>query len=193
MILALPPRLAAASILFHPDLSHSMTQAMLRIGTWMAGQAKFCALYEEPFWREYGLSGQAFSERGPLGEIHDASNHEGGPYGLTGFVGLPAVQRSQLGPLSDAILSQLAMLFGEPAAHPTAVFYKDWAQERFTATQFDQPPMVEHPLYHPPEGRTSLWDGIVHFAGTETAEQHGGYLEGALTSAERAVRGATGG
>ena len=66
-------------------------------------------------------------------------------------------------------------------------FYQDWACERFTATQFDQPPMVEHPLYHPPAGKTSIWGGIIHFAGTETADQQRGYLEGALTSAERAV------
>jgi len=55
------------------------------------------------------------------------------------------------------------------------------------ATQFDQPPMYQHPLYHPPAGKTSIWDGTIHFAGTETADQHGGYLEGALTAAERAV------
>jgi len=49
--LALPPRLAAATILFAPDLSHKLTQAMLKIDTWMAGQAKFCVFYEEPCWR----------------------------------------------------------------------------------------------------------------------------------------------
>ncbi|MCK5100737.1 MAG: FAD-dependent oxidoreductase, partial [Desulfobacteraceae bacterium] len=73
IILALPPRLTAATILFTPDLSHNMTQAMLRIGTWMAGQAKFYALYEEPCWRQQGLSGQAFSQLGPVGEFHDGS------------------------------------------------------------------------------------------------------------------------
>ena len=188
VILALPPRLAAATILFHPDLSHTLTQAMLRIGTWMAGQAKFYALYEEPFWRQHGLSGQAFSERGPLGEIHDGSNNGGGPYGLTGFVGVPAAQRTRENLVIEAILSQLASIYGEPASKPAAFFYQDWARERFTATPYDQPPMYEHPRYHPPEGRTSFWDGTIHFAGTETADQHGGYLEGALTAAERAVR-----
>jgi len=188
VILALPPRLAAASILFEPDLSHNLTQAMLRMGTWMAGQAKFCSLYEDPFWRRYGLSGQAFSERGPLCEIHDGSNDDGAPYGLTGFVGIPAVRRDREKPLIEAILHQLATLYGEPAARPMAVFYQDWAREPFTATPYDQPPMVEHPLYHPPNGRTSMWDGIVHFAGTETVEEHGGYIEGALAAAERAVR-----
>jgi len=187
IILALPPRLAAATILFTPDLSHNLTQAMLRIGTWMAGQAKFCALYEEPYWRQAGLSGQAFSQQGPMGEIHDGSNNNQGPYGLTGFVSIPAVQRNHQQLLTEAILSQLAVIYGKPAAQPTTFYYKDWARERFTATQFDQPPMVEHPLYHPPAGQTSIWDGTIHFAGTETADQHGGYLEGALISAERAV------
>jgi monoamine oxidase len=45
----------------------------------------------------------------------------------------------------------------------------------------------EEPEFLPPSGKTSFWDGSVHFAGTETADQLGGYLEGALSSAERAV------
>jgi monoamine oxidase len=190
VILALPPRLAAATILFTPDLSHHLTQAMLKMGTWMAGQAKFCALYKEPFWRQTGLSGQAFSERGPLGEIHDGSNNSQGPYGLSGFLGIPAVQRNQQKSLTAAILSQLAIIYGQPAAQPSTFFYQDWARERFTATPLDQPPMVEHPYYQPPAGQTSFWDGTIHFAGTETAIQHGGYLEGALSAAERAVMNA---
>ena len=187
VILALPPRLAAATILFSPDLPHNLTQAMLKTGTWMAGQAKFCALYNEPFWREMGLSGQAFSQRGPLGEIHDGSSESHGPYGLTGFVGLPAVQRHHEQSLTEAILSQLATLFGNPAEKPVNLCYQDWAREPFTATRFDQPPMSEHPIYQPPAGQTSIWDGVIHFAGTETADQYGGYVEGALISAERAV------
>lgn len=187
VILALPPRLAAATIWFAPELSHTMAQSMLQIGTWMAGQAKFCAYYQEPFWRRLGLSGQAFSERGPLSEIHDGSNHGDGPHGLTGFVGLPAVQRNQHSRLTEQILAQLATLFGPMASAPTAFFYQDWAREPFTATEYDQPPMHAHPVYRPPAGQTALWDGALLFAGTETADQQGGYLEGALGAAERAV------
>ncbi|MDZ7597513.1 MAG: FAD-dependent oxidoreductase [Desulfobacterales bacterium] len=186
--LALPPRLAAATILFEPDLPHDLTQAMMRMGTWMAGQSGILrALYHEPSWRRIGLSGQAFSERGPLSEIHDGSNDNQPPYGLNGFVGIPAVHRGRQKPLIDAILDQLTVLFGKPAARPVAVFYQDWAREPFTATQYDQPPMYEHPTYHPPDGRTAMWNGIVRFAGTETADRNGGYLEGALDAAERAV------
>ena len=188
VILALPPRLIASTILFTPDLTPDLTQAMLRIGTWMAGQAKFYALYDEPFWRQAGLSGQAFSQRGPLGEIHDGSNNEKAPYGLTGFVGIPAVQRHNEELLSKAILEQLALIYGEPAGRPTAFFHKDWAREKFTATKLDQPPMYTHPLYAPPAGQASFWNNLIHFTGTETASQHGGYLEGALTAAARAVQ-----
>jgi monoamine oxidase len=191
VILALPPRLAAATILFEPDLPHDLTQAMMRMGTWMAGQAKFCALYDEPFWRRIGLSGQAFSERGPLSEIHDGSNDNQPPYGLNGFLGIPAVHRDREKPLIDAILDQLTVLYGKPAVRPMTVFYQDWAREPFTATGYDQPPMYEHPSYHPPDGRSSMWNGIVHFAGTETADRNGGYLEGALEAAERAVMSVT--
>ncbi len=187
VILALPPRLIASTILFNPDLPPDLTQAMLKIGTWMAGQAKFYALYEEPFWRRDGLSGQAFSQRGPLGEIHDGSNNAKAPYGLTGFVGIPAVQRHNQEILTEAIFAQLALIFGKPAGRPATFFYKDWAREQFTATKLDQPPMYTHPLYTPPAGQTSFWNNIIHFAGTETAPQHGGYLEGALTAAKRAT------
>jgi monoamine oxidase len=188
VVLALPPRLAAATILFTPELSHRLTQAMLKTGTWMAGQAKFYALYKSPFWRQAGLSGQAFSEYGPLGEIHDGSSPESDPCGLTGFVGIPAVQRSRQERLTEAILKQLALLFGDPASQPSTFFYQDWARERFTATAYDQPPMHQHPVYRPPADQAAIWDKTVLFAGTETAIEQGGYLEGALVTAEQAVK-----
>jgi monoamine oxidase len=187
VILALPPRLAASSILFTPDLSHDLTQAMLRTSTWMAGQAKFYVLYEKPFWRRQELSGQAFSQTGPLSEIHDGSNEKAGPYGLTGFVGVPPFQRRDRQILLRQIFSQLSAVFGEPAESPVKFYYQDWAYEPFTATQFDQTAVHEHPLYSPSDGRTSIWGGSVQLAGSETSGRFAGYLQGALESAKRAV------
>ncbi|MEZ4568005.1 MAG: hypothetical protein R2860_13965 [Desulfobacterales bacterium] len=66
---------------------------MLRASTWMAGQAKFFALYDQADWRRLGLSGQGFSLCGPLGEIHDGSGEPDRPFGLTGFIGIPALRR----------------------------------------------------------------------------------------------------
>jgi hypothetical protein len=77
---------------------------------------------KDPFWRQTGLSGYGFSKRGPMGELHDGSNNGQGPYGLTGIVGIPAVHRNHQQLLTEAILSQLAMIYGKPAAQPTAVF-----------------------------------------------------------------------
>ena len=190
IILALPPRLAAGSILFTPDLPYDLTQAMLRASTWMAGQAKFFALYDEANWRKFGLSGQGFSFCGPLGEIHDGSSEANGPYGLTGFVGIPALRRKHGEGMIQSILTQLTFLYGEEAGQPVRVYYQDWAREEFTATEYDQRAAHNHPEFYPPCGKTSIWDGALHFAGTETADDLGGYLEGALSSAERAVSAA---
>jgi monoamine oxidase len=188
VILALPPRLAARSILFTPDLSYNLTQAMLKASTWMAAQAKFFALYDKADWRKIGLSGQGVSLCGPLGEIHDGSGGADRPYGLTGFVGIPALRRKNKDSMIQAILSQLPLLYGEGAGQPSGIFYQDWAREEFTATEYDQRSAHNHPEFQPPSGKTSIWDDTVHFAGTETADELGGYLEGALSSAERAVR-----
>lgn len=187
IILALPPRLAARSILFTPDLSYDLTQAMLKASTWMAGQAKFFALYDKAGWRKAGLSGQGFSLYGPLGEIHDGSNTSNRPYGLTGFVGTPALRRKDSKTMVPAILGQLSALYGHEAGQPVKIYYQDWAQEEFTATEYDQRSAHNHPEFQPPSGKTSIWDDTFHFAGSETADHFGGYLEGALSSTERAV------
>ena len=187
VILALPPRLAARSILFTPDLPYGLSQAMLRASTWMAGHAKFFALYDKADWREMGLSGQAFSMYGPLAEIHDGSSETDSPYGLTGFVGIPALRRKNREDILRAILTQLTLIYGEAAGEPVRLYYQDWAKEEFTATEYDQRAAHNHPEFQPPSGKTSIWDGMLHLAGSETAEHFGGYLEGALSSAERAV------
>ena len=46
--------------------------------------------------------------------------------------------------------------------------------------------MYQHPQYRPPADKAAIWDETVLFAGTETASEQGGYLEGALVAAERA-------
>jgi monoamine oxidase len=85
------------------------------------------------------------------------------------------------------ILVQLPYLFGPAAGNPVKVYYRDWAREPFTATEYDQRPAHNQPEFHPPSGKTSVWNDTLHFAGSETADEFGGYLEGALSSAQRAV------
>ncbi|EDT04545.1 hypothetical protein BamIOP4010DRAFT_1927 [Burkholderia ambifaria IOP40-10] len=61
----------------------------------MAPHAKYIAIYDTPFWRDQGLSGEARSARGPFGEIHDASM-PGGCAALFGFFGVPAQVRQNV-------------------------------------------------------------------------------------------------
>jgi len=153
----------------------------------MAGQAKCIAVYDTPFWRDAGLSGDAFSQRGPLVEIHDASPKSGGPYALFGFVGIPPAQRrGRQADVQRAVVEQITRLFGDAGRHPIALHYRDWADDDLTASELDQSGRNAHApptLRYPPLAGGRIW-----WAGTETAEPGGqeqGYLEGALASAER--------
>lgn len=184
--LALPPRLAAHCVEFVPALGADAMRAMSAIPTWMAGQAKALAVYDTPFWRAEGLSGDAMSRRGPMVEIHDASPASGPGGALFGFIGVPSDGRHDTEALRTHILAQLARLFGPAAAQPVKLLVKDWAFDARTAAPQDQQPMFSHPSYGLPSSLKGLWDGRIVFAGTEVAAQFGGYLEGALDAADAA-------
>lgn len=186
VVLAIPPRIAAG-LEFAPALPAQTTQAMANVPTWMAGQAKAVAVYNTPFWREAGLSGDAMSRRGPMVEIHDASPAEEGPFALFGFIGVPPAARTDTVRLKQAVLEQLVRLFGVEAATPRELFIKDWAFDPLTATAADAAPQLSHPAYGLPMALRGLWDGNLIFAGTEVARSFGGYIEGALEAAEVAL------
>ncbi|MBU2980625.1 FAD-dependent oxidoreductase [Lentibacter algarum] len=186
-VLALPPRLAA-QITYAPTLPGTSMQAMHQTATWMAGHAKAVAIYDRPFWREAGLSGDAMSLFGPMAEVHDASPAQGGPYALFGFLGVPPQARANEHALRQHILSQLTRLFGAQAASPVSLSIKDWAFDPFTANAQDQQPLYAHPDYGLPAPLSGLWDGKLILGGTEVAPEFGGYLEGALEAAENALR-----
>ncbi len=191
VVLALPPRIAMATISFTPNLSESRVEALNNIATWMAGQAKVVVIYNQPFWREQGLSGDVMSRRGPLQEIHDASVPGLEPFALFGFVGVPAqYRREKEADLKAAAVDQLIRLFGDQAANPTEVILKDWAFDLYTATEHDQRPLLAHPSNDVGEVAEFDWQNRLIWSGTETASKtgcHNGYLEGALESSERTL------
>lgn len=186
-VMALPPRIAA-EIAVTPALPPETMQAMRNIPTWMAGQAKAVAVYDTPFWRDAGLSGDAMSRTGPLVEIHDASPYEGGSSALFGFIGVPPHGRQDMGILRQRITAQLVRLFGEGAADPKQLFIKDWAFDCYTSTPADLEPLRAHPTYGLPQAMRAVWDSRLLFAGTEVAPEFGGYIEGALEAAELASK-----
>lgn len=188
VLLAVPPRLAVSSIDFSPSLPGPLIGTWQNTATWMAPHAKYVALYDEPFWRAQGLSGEARSARGPLSEIHDASMPGGGA-ALFGFFGVPArVRRS----VSEDVLrahcrAQFTRLFGDQAAMPKADFIKDWAADPLTATQADQEGPGQHgiaPAATVPDG---MWQGRLTGIASEWSPQFPGYVAGAVEAATLGV------
>ncbi len=191
--LAIPPRLAAG-LTFVPELPQETMQALAETPTWMAGQAKFFATYDAPFWRMMGLCGTAISQCGPLAEVHDASPNSGNTFSLFGFSGLDAESRASMGRLEfiKQAMAQLEALFGNEANRPKAVHFQDWSTEKFTANVNDRKPLTRHPQYGLNLILGRAWGRKLEFISTETSFSNGGLIEGALEGGLRFSKRITG-
>lgn len=189
VIVSLPPRLALDTLRFAPDLPPRLKTVMAATPTWMGGAMKCVVTYSSAFWRERGACGRGVSYVGPLSDIHDASTPDGAHAALFGFFGGGVPDRDcTRAQRRDRVLQQLSRMYGPEAAHPLHYLELDWALEEYTSTPQDLLPLVEHPAYgHPCFGQPALGDRV-HWAGTETAPQEGGYLDGAVSSGEDVAR-----
>jgi monoamine oxidase len=184
-VVAVPPQ-QLARIALDPPLPAERT-ALLQ-GCRMGGAVKVHALYARPFWRDRGLSGQAVCGEGPLSVLFDNTSHDNGQAALVGFVVGDEARRFGARDPEErrrALLDQLAHLFGREAAAPAELLVHDWTQEAWTGGC---------PVASPPpgvfDGRAEALrapHGRIHFAGTETAARYPGYLDGAVSSGERAA------
>jgi len=188
IILALPLRILEQNINFTPALNANLIQQCKDTPTWMAGHCKIIFSYDNPFWRDQNLSGEVFSRYGPMSEIYDGSPENEEVFALTSFVGLSAQQRLQIKSeqLITACKAQLLRLFGEDSQNIKDIVVKDWSVDNHTSTELDISTPAHHPQLSENTSR-SLANGNIVLAGTETAIEHGGYLEGALESAELAL------
>ena len=185
-VVALPPTLTAR-IAYSPALPGYRDQLTQRMP---AGAVIKCmAVYDRPFWRDEGLTGQATSDRGPVKLTFDNSPPDGSPGVLLGF--LEGRQARQLGrvPAEDrrrAVIDGFARLFGPLAARPERYIERSWAEEEWTRGCYG--------CYFPPGGWTAFGPalrepiGRIHWAGAETATVWNGYMDGAVQSGERVAR-----
>jgi monoamine oxidase len=184
-IIALPPPLCAA-IQFDPPLAGARSALH---GRWRMGALTKCfAIYDEPFWRRDGLSGEALSDRALASLTFDVSPPDGSCGVLVGFVGGDdARAHAALGEADGraAVLAGLARLFGPRAQAPDGFAQRAWAAERWSAGG----PVAIAPPGTLTEGGPALREpsGPLLWAGTETAERWGGYIEGAVVAGERAA------
>ncbi|AFQ51136.1 amine oxidase [Burkholderia sp. A9] len=189
VLLAVPPRLAEDTIEFTPPLPPGLALQWRMTPTWMAPHAKYVAIYGSAFWREQGLSGEARSARGPLGEIHDASM-PGGSAALFGFFSVPASLRKRV---PDEMLrmhcrAQLARLFGARAATPRTDVIKDWAIDPCTAAAADLEQPRDHGMAPRATAASGVWSSRLTGIASEWSKQFPGYVAGAVEAASVGVR-----
>lgn len=184
VVFAVPPT-QLRTIAFEPALPAARRQLLDR--AFMGSTVKVLALYDRPFWREAGQSGELVSGQGPLSVVFDNTSRDGAQPALVGFVvGRHArvLARQSEQARRRAVLDALARAFGPAARRPSALLLQDWSTEPYVGgcpvALFGPGALV------PAGGHLRTPHGRLHFAGTETAREHTGYLEGALESAERA-------
>ncbi len=182
LVMAVPLPLVGR-IAFSPPLPDDRIalQAASRMGHTVKCQVR----YDRAFWRDAGLSGEAVCTAGPLNVVFDGKVADGLPALLVFITGRPAMGWSDRDPQErrQHIVDALVQWFGPDAAHPVEIHETDWATEEFSGgapvVLFGQGGLSAHgPALRTPVGR-------IHWAGTETARESTGFMEGALESGER--------
>jgi monoamine oxidase len=185
VVVALPPPLCAAIDI---DIAAAAPRRALDARWRMGALTKCFAVYDEPFWRADGASGEALSDCAPASLTFDVSPPDGSCGVLVGFVGGDdARAHAQAGEAEgrEAVLRGFARLFGERALRPQAWTQRAWAAERWSRGG----PVAIAPPGALTAGGSALRDpsGPVLWAGTETAERWGGYIDGAIGAGQRAA------
>jgi monoamine oxidase len=183
VIVALPPVLTQ-EIQFSPKLP-ALRQELAQ-STPMGAVIKCFVQYPAPFWRDAGLFGEAFSD-GPAGLVMDGTHPERSAGSLIVFILGDQARHYSTRPeeRKRAVIAALGELFGAPALSPTDYHDHDWCSEVYSRGCYSGifgPGVLSScgpALREPTSG--------IHWAGTETAIEHEGYMEGALESAERAA------
>ncbi|MGK8500833.1 flavin monoamine oxidase family protein [Nocardia asiatica] len=149
---------------------------------------KISVVYDEPFWRGDGLSGQSAAPGSPATITIDACTDTGRPGVLCVIIEGPIARR--VGRLDAAerrelVLGALVERFGRKAGSPVEFIEQNWSAERYSGGGM---------LSHAPTGVLTQFGhalrepcGRVHWAGTESSAVMCGWIDGAIRSGERAA------
>jgi monoamine oxidase len=147
---------------------------------------KINIVYDEPFWRADGLSGQSAAPGSPATVTIDASTDAPRP-GVLCVIAEGPIAR-QIGRLDETerrrtILAELVGRFGDKAASPVDYIEQCWTTERYSGGGM---------LSHAPTGVLTEFGpalrepcGRIHWAGTESSAIMCGWVDGAVRSGER--------
>ncbi|MEO3823607.1 flavin monoamine oxidase family protein [Actinomadura sp. B10D3] len=186
VIVAMSPAIAD-KIDYSPALPASRAQLTQRYP--MGSVAKFVAVYDTPFWREDGLTGQAIADSGAIDATFDNSPPDGSRGILMGFMNQANMRRLDAAPADEvraAGLDSFTKLFGSKAASPSLTAFQRWDNEMWSGGG---------PVGVAPPGALTAFGpalrapcGPIHWAGTETSDYWTGYMDGAVRSGERVAK-----
>jgi monoamine oxidase len=185
VVVAMSPAMSAR-IAYTPALPAVRDQLSQRVP--LGSIVKCIGVYDEPFWRADGLSGQALSDRGPVKFVFDNSPPDGSPGILLGFVaGADARAFSRLSPAErrTAALACFGRWFGPRATEPADYVEKIWAADAWARGGYAG--------YMPPRVWTTIGPaltepvGRIHWAGSETSAICMGSMDGAVRAGKRAA------
>ena len=179
LVSTLPPQLLLSSVEFQPALPDNVKSVMSQTHTWMGDSVKTILTYSSPWWRRSNLSGALYSNTGPVVQMYDQSDEQG-----AALVGFLDEKTAELGPEErrEAVVSQLVRVFGSEAADYTEYHDTTWRSEQFTmpaeAEKVPRQHNVGHQLY-----QQTYMEGRLFLGGSETSTFAGGFMEGAVHSA----------
>jgi monoamine oxidase len=189
-LVCLPPQLTN-TLRFDPPLPSDLYRAFDGLQAGMT--IKVQAVYERPFWREHGWSGNGIAFEGPQAFTFDNTPRAGTPGVLLGFISATqATEWSRLTPerRKAAVLSRWSDIFGKPSLEPIDYFEMNWPAEAFIRAghgcHFS--PGFWGPLGPALGGELMPRFGRVWWASSDLAKDWVGYLEGALRAGEQAGR-----
>ena len=185
VVVALPPVLTAR-IDYDPILPgqrDQLTQRMPQGTVW-----KCMAIYDEPFWRADGLTGQATSDIGPVRTTFDNSPPGGSPGVLLAFLEGDHARRASTISADERrrmVVGCLTRTFGPRAARPAGYVEQCWAEEEFTRGCYGCAMTTGAWTSFGAALRAPI--GHIHWAGAETATRWSGYMDGAIRSGDDAA------
>lgn len=184
LIITIPPQLAT-KISFIPPLPEATEKAMELTHTWMSNASKVGLTFKKPFWRLKGFSGTIIGQVGAVTELYDHASEDEKEFALMGFLNenlraLSAEARK------EKIVDYIATHLGAEVKEYLTYTEKDWARDKNTSLD------TLHAVYGSPQyGRSqfqqSYFEGRLLFSCAETSTVNGGYMDGALRSAENAA------
>lgn len=183
VISTLPQALFVNDITITPTLPEKLTAIASKTHTWMQDSIKVAFIYATPFWRNKQFSGTLFSNVGPITEFYDQSNASLDKFALCGFVS-SGMEMYKPDERLEKIKLQLVKVFGQEALQFTSYQETVWSKETATKSPKQIGFMYPHQNNGHPLFRESYCDNRLFFAGTETAKQYPGYMEGAVIAAD---------